>query len=192
MTQPLKLTPPSQVILQLTFDADQDGSDLSHFVVRGSPTTPDPNPTQGRHADSLYFAPGEQVLVQVIGSGSKGSSFDSFQVIDCAIITRPQVVQRGIGLATKYAAPSPFLQAVGASYPLELDFYASVNPLESGGERVVVQNWKHALDVALTPGMWDLSLVLTVRITRGPGSVDEVRVLSFDPETEVGSTGTVK
>lgn len=192
MTQDLKLTPPSQAILRLSFGADQDGSDLSHVVVRDAPTTPNPNPDVGVHADSLYFSPGEQVRVQVIGRAQKGSSFDSFQIIDCVIITRPQVVQRGVGLATKYAAPSPFLQAVGASYSLALDFHAFINPLDKDGERVVVQNWKHTLDVGLTPGMWELSLLLTVRITRGPGSVDEVRVLSFDPETEVGSIGTVK
>jgi hypothetical protein len=31
-----------------------------------------------------------------------------------------------------------------------------------------------------------------VRILRGAGAISEVRVFAFDPESEVGSTGTVK
>lgn len=198
MTEQPTQTPLSRVLLELHFDADQNGSDLSHSLRRITPGAPDPEPSTGVHADSMYFAPGEQVSLRVTGHGSAGTGvpadrkFVSFQVIDCVIITRPQVVQRGEGVPTMYAPPSPFQQAVGACYPLELDFSPSLNGLSHAGERTVTQTWKRTLDVAITPGLWELSLVMTVRITRGPGSVTELRVLSFDPETEVGGNGTIK
>lgn len=195
MTQAKPVFRPAQVTLKLSFDAGQNGSELKHVLVRDTEGTPDPNPTEGVHADSLYFAPGEQLSVQVRCSGSRESQFDSFQIIDSVFITRPQVVQRGPNLKTKYAAPSPFQQAIGACYPMALDFFAvdenaGLEPVH-GKERVVTQYWKRTLDIALTPGLWNLSFALTVRITRGPGSVDEVRVFSFDPETEVGGSGTL-
>jgi hypothetical protein len=198
MTHQPTLVPISQVVLDVYFDADQNGSDLSHTLRRVTPGAPDPEPVSGTHADSLYFAPGEQLSFQVTGRGSVDAGvpgdgkFVSFQVIDCVITTRPQVIQRGGGLPTKYAAPSPFQQAIGACYPLELDFSASVSGLLNEGERKVTQRWKRTLDIGITPGLWELSLVMTVRITRGPGSVDELRVLSFDPEAEVGGNGTLK
>lgn len=194
MTHPISLTPPAQVLLQLSFDADQHGNALNHYFTPVSSTTPQPTPVEGAHAASLYFAPGEQLLMRITASGAStgANAFQSFQVIDCVIVTRPQVIQRGQGLDTLYAPPSPFLQAVGSCYPMALDFYATVNPLTPGGERVVNQTWKGSLDVGVSPGIWDFSLVLTVRITRGVGAVSDVRVFWFDPEMEVGSTGTLK
>ncbi|MGK5027526.1 hypothetical protein [Janthinobacterium sp. RB2R34] len=196
MNQHITLTPPAQSLLHLSFDADQRGSGLGHTLTRISSTTPDPTPRVGVHADGLYFAPGEQLLLRVTASGAaeknNADAFDSFQIIDCVIITRPQVIQRGAGLASKYSPPSPFLQAIGSCYPLQLDFRATVNPLTHDNVRIVSQDWKGSLDIGVSPGMWDLSLVLTVRITRGPGAISEVRVFWFDPETEVGSTGTMK
>jgi hypothetical protein len=198
MIHPLVTTQNSQVTLELHFDADQEGSDLSHELRRDTPNGTDPNPETGPHADSLYFAAGEQLGLQITGHGAAGgdvppgTQFVSFQVIDCVITTRPQVIQRGIGLTTKYAVPSPFQQAVGACYPVALDFSASASGLDPDNERTVTQTWKRTLDIGVTPGLWELSLVLTVRIVRGPGSVEELRVLSFDPETEVGGNGTLK
>ncbi|MES2317592.1 MAG: hypothetical protein V4631_08870 [Pseudomonadota bacterium] len=192
------LKPRPHVTLKLSFDADQNGSELVHSLVADNPGTPDPNPTHGPYADSLYFAPGEQVSVQITCSGSRAKRFDSFQIIDCVFITRPQVVQRGRDLPTRYAAPSPFLQAIGACFPMALDFYAVADNSGSGiepihtDERIVTQYWKRTLDIGLTPGLWSLSFAMTVRITRGLGSVDEIRVFSFDPEAEVGGAGTVK
>lgn len=186
-------TPPDQVQLRVWFDVDQQGEQLGYDLVRENPITPNPQPGHGPNADSMYFAAGEQVSLQVTCSGKAGD-FDAFQIIDCVIVTRPQLVQLGAGLPTRYAAPSPFLQAIGACYPMALDFQASVDLAhqKETGERVVVQDWKRTLDIGWTPGRWDLSFSMTVRITRGGGTIDEVRVLGFDPESEVGGTGTIK
>lgn len=196
MNQDINDVQPTKAMLHLHFDVDQTTSSLSHKVVRASNSTPDPNHTTGRHADSLYFAPGETLGIKVIGYGKVGTrdpseDFVSFQVVDCAFFTRPGVIQCGQGLDTVYAVPSPFQQALGACYPLALDFTPAAGGILTNGERVVAQTWKRTLDIGLTPGVWRLSLVLTIRITRGPGIMDELRVLSFDPETEVGGNGTL-
>lgn len=198
MTPALAATESNEVRLELNFDADQITSDLTHRLVRVSPDAPDPAPRTGSRADSMYFAPGERLSLHITGYGAAsvpeapGKEFVSFQVIDCVIVTRPQVIQRGRGLETQYAAPSPFLQAVGACYPVELDFTATAGGLLENGARSVTQSWKRTLDVGLNPGCWQLSLVLTIRIMRGQGTVHELRVLSFDPEAEVGGNGTLK
>ncbi|MES2757702.1 MAG: hypothetical protein V4693_10040 [Pseudomonadota bacterium] len=183
--------PPALVLLKISFDADQQSEELNYIALRETAPTPDPQPAQGGHADSLYFAPGEQVAIQIICSGGTENGFASFQIVDCAILTRPQVVQRAPGMRTQFASPSPFLQAIGAWCPLALDFQATIEE-SATGSLVVAQQWKRTLDVGYSAGFWDLSFVMTVRITRGAGAVDEVRVFSFDPECEVGTTGTLK
>jgi hypothetical protein len=190
-------TPFSEVILEVAFSVDQLGSDLRHTLARVTPDAPDPQPDSGVHAESLYFAPGEQVRFKVTGRGAVGNrsaadAFVSFQIIDCVLITRPRVIQMAAGLPTLYAAPSPFLQATGASYPLALDFAPTASGLLPDGVRTVTQQWKHSLNVGFNPGLWELSLVLTVRIMRGAGAITEMRVFSFDPEAEVGGNGTLK
>lgn len=188
----------SQVILEVMFDVDQVSTDLDHTLARITPGAPDPQPVTGAHADSLYFAPGEQMCLKVTGNGRIGEgvaaddAFVSFQIVDCAIITRPRVVQLAAGLPTRYAAPSPFQQAGAAVYPMALDFAPTFIDMEPDGVRSVTQHWKRTLDVGLAPGLWDLSLVLTIRVMRGAGAVDQLRVYSFDPETEVGGNGTLK
>lgn len=179
------------VLLRISFDADQESEELNYVTLRKTPPTPNPQPNQGGHADSLYLAAGEQLGIQIVCSSAMQHGFASFQIVDCAILTRPQVVQRGPGVKTQFASPSPFLQAIGAWCPLALDFQASVEE-SANGALVVTQQWKRTLDVGYSGGFWDLSFVMTVRITRGAGAVDEVRVFSFDPECEVGTTGTLK
>jgi hypothetical protein len=195
MSHVLNAVQATKAMLYLHFDVDQTTSSLSYELVRDSSNAPDPQPKTGPHADSLSFVPGEALGIEIAGYGpihatDPSQDFVSFQVVDCAIVTRPQVIQCGQGLDTAYAVPSPFQQALGACYPLALDFSASASGLETG-RRAVTQTWKRTLDIGLTPGIWKLSMVLTVRITRGVGIMDEVRVLSFDPETEVGGNGTM-
>jgi hypothetical protein len=75
-------------LLEVFFDADQASYDLDYRLQ---------SPIRGRRADSMYFSPGEQLRISVVGAGSqvdKSTAFESFQVIDCVIVTRPQAVQR--------------------------------------------------------------------------------------------------
>lgn len=196
MSNPLNLPPPPQrLVLEVRFDVDQQTDQLSCRLYPDTmfPPKPDPNPRHGGYANSLYFTPGDQVAVRVIGGGNKVDgkpTFASFQIVDCTIVTRPQVVRRDSGVRTRYAPPSPFSQALGASFHVPLDYSSHITANDQQYYELT-QNWKSTLDVAYCQGLWDLSMVLTVRIVHGADGADEVRVFSFDPETEVGSQGTI-
>ena len=177
------MSQPTDVTLTVGFDADQIGDRLASSFA--SSDGPDPNHRTGLFTGEIRLCEGERFHLTVLGSG-RPDTYRSFQIVDCCLITRPMIVSAGEGRTTRYAPPSPFTQAIGASYALPLDFTSSMT--EKGPDlRLVTQQWKRTLDVGNTPGRWHLSLLLTVRIFRGEDRPDEIRVFSFDPETEVGS-----
>lgn len=169
--------------LSVRFDADQTSSLLQWTLHE-----PDGDPRQpsGTNAGALHFHQGESLTLEVIGGGSAESGFTSFQIIDCCIITTPLLVSCGAGLKTRYARPSPFLQSVGASYPMALDFVSRLEPGDSG-YRQITQSWKETLDIGHSSGRWEISFNVTVMLFRGPADPVEVRVFQFDPEGAVGS-----
>lgn len=188
---------PSKVLLKIRFDVDQE-TDQLHFELHEIklPTDiPDPNPRRGGHADALFFVTGDEMHLRITGGGERnkaeGTGFQSFQIIDCAIITRPQVALRYPGMRTQWSPPSPFAQCAGASYQLPIDFAPHV-VVDEDDYLAIAQHWKQSLNVGFSQGMWELSFTMTVRISRGGGQIDQVRVLMFDPEAEVGGTGTIK
>lgn len=187
---------PYKVRLKIHFDVDQESEKLEFKLheIRAS-DIPDPNPRRGGHADSLYFVTGDEMHLRITGGGSrdraKGTGFQSFQIVDCAIITRPQVALRSPGVRTQWSPPSPFTQSTGASYQLPIDFAPHVVDDEED-YLAIAQDWKQTLNVGFNHGMWELAFTMTVRIARGGGQIDQVRVLTFDPEAEVGGTGTIK
>lgn len=186
--------PPAQLLLKISFDADQGSSQLDYELVPVLAAEPRPRVGHGlgTGSGSIYFSPGEEIGLQIICSGDHDKHFQSFQIIDCTFITQPQVIQRGTELKTWFAAPSPFLQARSAVHSLPLEFRAAVVDSVELKRRVVTMDWKNTLNIGYNPGFWAMSFVITVRITRSSGAIEEVRVLSFDPESEVGTTGTMK
>ncbi|MBB5610681.1 MULTISPECIES: hypothetical protein [unclassified Janthinobacterium] len=190
----LPLPAPNQLLLKISFDADQGSSQLDYELspVLHAHSEPELGQGLGTGSGSIYFSPGEEVGLQIICSGDSDNHFQSFQIVDCTFITQPQVVQRGTGLKTWFAAPSPFLQARSAVHSLPLEFRASVVDNGESNRRAVIMDWKNTLNIGYNPGFWAMSFVMTVRIMRTAGMVEEVRVLSFDPESEVGNTGTMK
>ncbi|SEN77128.1 hypothetical protein SAMN05428959_10346 [Duganella sp. CF517] len=190
--KPIKPTQPGRAVLEVTFDADQDSTELDPVLRRDPPIEQDDsNPARGKHADSLYFIAGDELALRVIGGGDRTgkSGFVAFQIVDCAIITRPKVARRDADVRTLYFPPSLFTQATGASYQLALDFAPKVSQNDKDYLQIT-QDWKPTLNVGFSPGMWELSFTMTVRIARGLGEIDEIRVFTFDPETEVGGPGT--
>lgn len=180
---PTKLPKP-WMIIAASFDIDQVSSQLDYGF---SASDHDPQPPVGRHAGGVHFLQSQNVFFEVAASGSKASGFSSFQIVDCCIITRPKVTQCGPDVPTRYSPPSPFLQTLGATHPLALDFWSTVDNDPPPDYRRIIQTWKQSLTVANTGGHWEISLVLTVRIQRGDTAPPELRVFHFDPEGSVGA-----
>lgn len=184
------MTKPKDVTLTIGFDADQVSDQLAYEFISADGSHP-VHPT-GLFKGEIYFEEGEIFHLQVRGGG-KPDSFTSFDVIDCAIITKPQIISAGPKQPAVYALPSPFANVSGACYPVALNFEVKTTVTTTdanGGYRLIDQAWLHTLDICHTQGRWEISLVLTVRIVRGPGEESEIRVFSFDPEGQVGPTGS--
>ncbi|MDN2670697.1 hypothetical protein OX459_04725 [Janthinobacterium sp. SUN026] len=176
--------------LSVHFDVDQITNQLDYNFTSCDGTA---DPRHGPYMGGVHFQQGQHVYLDVTCCGSEKSGFTSFQIVDCCIISVPQLTQIGPKVPTVYSPPSPFLQAVGATYSLPLDFEAKVLLGEQGDParpplRRILQEWKHNLDVGYATGRWELSFVMTVRIMRGEGVQPELRVFSFDPESSVGGT----
>lgn len=173
--------------LSVHFDADQITNQLDYSFTSCDGTA---DPRHGPYMGGVHFQKGQHVYLDATCCGSKESGFTGFQIIDCCIISVPQLTQVGPKVPTVYSPPSPFLQAIGATYNLSLDFESQVLPQDPAlpDLRRIRQEWKHTLDVGHANGRWELSFVMTVRITRGEGVQPELRVFSFDPESSVGGS----
>ncbi|MFM2086276.1 MAG: hypothetical protein RLZZ237_1145 [Pseudomonadota bacterium] len=171
--------------LSVHFDADQITNQLDYNFTSCDGTA---DPRHGPYMGGVHFQAGQHVYLDVNCCGSKESGFTSFQIIDCCIISVPQLTQIGAKVPTVYSAPSPFLQAIGATYKFPLDFESQVLMSDPAMPtlRRIRQEWKHTLNVGHTKGRWELSFVITVRILRGDDVAPELRVFSFDPESSVG------
>ena len=192
------IVPPAQnaVLLSVWFDVDQISSSLGYEVnvipAAVAPSdTPNPNPRFGRRAGALYFMQGEQLQLEVVAhSLGRASDFESFRILECCIMTRPQLVELALACPVmKFAAPSPFVQPNGmTSYTLPLDF-CDQGSVRVGDDLTIRQRWNQCLDVCRANGRWELSFVLMVAIVRSDERKEQIRVFTFDPESEVGSTG---
>jgi len=180
-------TKPTTMLLEANFDIDQIGETLEW---RFSRRDGDGNPITGKYAGGIYFTVGEEMHVRV-RAGSY-SQFKSFKVLDCTLITRPQIVQIGNDVPTLFAPPSPFVDNAfvsvpGASVTLPgAEFVPSaVHPMEPGYHELALK-WHNHLTVGDGVGRWEISFVLTVLIERHDAQCYQ-RVFCFDPEGEVGS-----
>lgn len=176
---------PKQLKLRVSFDVDQISGKLNwDFLPRSRPDF-------GPHAGAILLPPGEHLHLEVIGNGKCASGYLSFEIVDCCLFTRPQVVCTGPAYArTQFAPPSPFVGLPGASYALPLKFTTQEGPHEQiDNYRSVVKHWEHRLTVGNTLGRWETSFIMTVHITRIGQDTPEARVFFFDPESEVGDGG---
>jgi hypothetical protein len=180
------------MILEANFDIDQIGGKLEWSFSRKDG---DGNPIKGKYAGGIYFTTGEVMRVRVkAGSWTK---LTSFKVLDCTLITLPQIVELEPKKKAKFAppsifvsttAPAPEIKVIGASINLPgNEFEESVGPLpEPGAYSEISRQWDKHLTVGQTEGRWELSFVLTVRVEQ-EGKAPCERVFYFDPETEVGN-----
>ncbi|MGV7208249.1 hypothetical protein ACLB1G_10390 [Oxalobacteraceae bacterium A2-2] len=183
MTHPV----PQRVLLTIRFDADQISNQLNYKLDRSlqqaSTSGIPPTPEEGEYAGSLYFYPGEQVGLQVVGGGKE--DFVGFDVIQCSFLTEPQLISCGPTVPTVYSLPSMFEQGKGAVLSINPEFHTTTKP-QKDGRHLIIQDWTGELDVTKVHGRWELSCCLTIRIRRANGRA-ELRVLCFDPESEVGT-----
>jgi|GEM_PF-1101767 len=175
------------MLIEANFDIDQVGQSLEWRFSRKDGHG---NPVKGRYAGGIYFTIGELTRVRVrAGSYSK---FKGFKVLDCTLITMPQVVQIGKGLPTKFAAVSPFVSTPGVevsgasvSLPAAQFVPSAVHPDDPEYNEFALE-WNHDLTVGQDTGRWEIAFVLTVEIIRADGCTEQ-RAFSFDPEGEVGT-----
>lgn len=176
---------PTSMLLEANFDINQIGETLEWSFSRKDGAG---NPLKGRYAGSIYFTVGEEVHIRVRAGGYE--KFESFKVLDCTLITRPQIVSIVPGSLATYAKPSPFDGTVGACVEVDPAQFGSAHGAESEQDgrkyHTIARKWKNHLTVAETTGRWEIAFVLTVEITRQSGEQQQ-RVFVFDPEGEVGA-----
>lgn len=178
-------TTPPPMILEVCFDIEQTSEILTWSFVRSDGKG---HPNKGKSAGSINFSVGQQFLVAIRG-GSE-NPFPGFEVLNCCLISIPQIYRCGPEMPTDYALPSMFLAdepttVKDACVVLPADQFKVRDVQPSKDHFEIVQDWTDHLTVGPYNGRWKLSLVLTVRITRADGT-PSVRVYAFDPEGTVG------
>ncbi|HEX8610465.1 MAG TPA: hypothetical protein VF800_04190 [Telluria sp.] len=177
---------PTSMLLEANFDINQIGETLEWKFSRKDG---DGNPVKGRYAGAIYFTVGERMHVRIRAGGYE--KFESFQVLDCTLITRPQIRSIAPGMLPTYAPPSPFVDnehvcIKGASVQIPADeFVRDKADNDDPAYHKKALKWQNHLTVGTCTGRWEVSFVLTVLITRASGETTQ-RVFVFDPEGEVG------
>lgn len=186
-----KVTPPS-MLLKARFDIDQVGFNMEWHFSRSDHNG---NPIEGKDAGSIYFTRGETFFIHVTGGAKKrggNNPFESFKILDCCLISQPQLSQYGSDMPTLFSPPSPFVSVPGdvpkhATITLQADkFKPWIGGETLPGYYKQTQAWSEHLTVGQETGRWELSFVVTVEITALDGSTTQ-RVFGFDPEGTVGT-----
>lgn len=172
------MTTATHAILRVTYDTDQLGNALLWRVDTSSGRNL--LAVQGRYAGALHFEPKDEVYVEVTGSG-RIATFASSRILAAHLITRPHA---GNG---RFSPPSPFSDETAV---VELADWSKPElmddpPTES---RYCLQRTTRPLPVIQASGSWELSFVLTVALVFDDNGRKrkQIRVFSFDPESEVG------
>ncbi|MDY0962661.1 hypothetical protein [Massilia sp. CFBP9026] len=186
MTQPL-------MTLTARFDVNQidDGIDWL-FSDIDSGINSDRSSAEEQWNRDVPFSAGQEFRIAITASDKDLTGFESLEVIDCCLITRPHILSCGPGQRTHYAPPSLFASSssseLGALYRIEPSAFtahgAGVGPNKG---RQITLLWDGKLKVGPYNGIWELSFYLTVRIKRAGDQPEQLRVFYFDPETEVGN-----
>jgi len=186
MTQPL-------MTLAARFDVNQvdDGVDWL-FTDIESVTGADRMPTDPHWNRDIVFSAGQEFRIALIASDQEKTGFESLEVVDCCIITRPQIIACGPGVRTGYAPPSLFIDSdgkeLGALYSIEpSSFSVHSTGVDPSKGRKITLLWDGHLTVGPHNGCWELAFYVTVSIKRAQEEARQLRVFYFDPESEVGN-----
>ena len=141
----------------------------------------------------IDFSAGQAFRVAISASDQDKTGFESLEVIDCCIITRPRILSCGPGVLTKYGPPSLFVdyegKQLGAMYSIDpATFSVHSTGMTPAQGRKVTLLWNGSLIVGPYNGFWEISFYVTVSIQRANEEA-QLRVFYFDPEGEI-SNGT--
>ena len=167
------------LLLKVSFDAQQVSSRLDWSVT---PRSESPN---NRNAGQLLFFKGQRFMFEISGYGSAASGFSGFKVVDCCIITRPQLVRIGDQRQPLFAPPSMFKEVESATHHLHGKFIDRPQTGPGADPLEYVKIWDDYLVVGQNDGRWELSFMLTVHL-HGLPEEQSRRVFYFDPESQVG------
>jgi hypothetical protein len=186
MTQPL-------MALTARFDVNQidDGIDWL-FADLDSATTVGHLAAEAYWNRDIAFSAGQEFRIAITASDQDKTDFESLEVIDCCLITRPRILSCGPDERTYYAPPSLFVgpngKQLGALFQIEpSEFSVLSTGIDSEKGRKITLLWDGSLKVGPYNGYWEISFYVTVRIKRANGEKEQLRVFYFDPEGEVGN-----
>lgn len=141
---------------------------------------------------NVEFSAGQNFRIAIVASDQEKTGFESFEIVDCCIITRPQIVSCGPDTRTRYAPPSLFVgnncKELGAIYSIpSSEFAVHSTGIDPAKGRKITLLWDGHLTVGPYNGFWDLSFYMTVSIKRVGEETAQRRVFYFDPESEVNN-----
>jgi len=186
MTQPL-------MTLTARFDVNQIDDGINWIFSDIDTTNNDIHTSEDpRWNRDIDFSAGQEFRIAIAASDKDKTNFESLEIVDCCIITRPQILCCGKNVRTYYAPPSLFINSSGK----ELGAVTQINPtafiahstgIDPNKGKSVTLLWDDYLKVGKYNGYWELSFYITVRIKRTGEKTEQLRVFCFDPETEVGN-----
>ncbi|OFA02610.1 hypothetical protein [Duganella sp. HH101] len=189
------MTPLPLMTLSGTFDVNQrsDRMDWEFLDIGAVPGQP-PQPG-GEHWNSdVFFSAGQSFCIALTATDNQLTGFQSFQILDCHLITRPQILRCGKDELTLYAPPSPFVDAAGdtlnAVCPIAGTDFLPLSSTQPNGSTQQTMLWANSLTVGGINAHWEMSLYITVSIQRAWSEQQQLRVFYFDPESEVGNGTT--
>lgn len=102
MTQPL-------MTLTARFDVNQidDGVDWV-FADLDSAIEALHSPIEAQWNRDIQFSAGQEFKIAITASDKDKTGFESLEVVDCCLITRPHILSCGPNQRTRYAPPSLF------------------------------------------------------------------------------------
>lgn len=174
----------ASILITASFDVNQT-SDALTWTITNSGGSVDPG---SGTLNGLYdLSAGDTVAVQACATSVNPSV--GVIILECNLVSRPMLFPAGgTGIPGTYPFPSPFFDVNGEP-PLACTVN-SVLPFVSlipGPDGVQLFN-SQALTVNCA-GRWEISLLMTVAITKtvGASAVTNYRVFGFDPESDVTS-----
>ncbi|MGF6273808.1 hypothetical protein ABIB38_002186 [Massilia sp. UYP11] len=186
MTQPLMALTARLDVNQVDDGIDWIFSDIDS-IGSADRTATDPHWNR-----DIVFSAGQEFRIAIAASDQDKTGFESLEVIDCCVITRPQILCCGKGVRTNYAPPSLFVDSdgkqLGALYKIDPSAFSvhgtGIDPTKG---RKVTLLWDGNLKVGPYNGFWEISFYVTLGIKRVGEDKIQLRVFYFDPEGEVGN-----